>query len=90
VRLDPGTVEILREHAERQAKERERVGGSWPTDDWVFRMEMGTPLRTDLPGGGRRLVAMAQGICFTLVNGHVLYEHGKPTEARAGQVLRGS
>jgi N-acyl-D-aspartate/D-glutamate deacylase len=45
-------------------------------------------MRTDLPGGGRRLVAMAQGICFTLVNGHVLYEHGKPTEARAGQVLR--
>ena len=33
---------------------------------------------------------MAQGICFTLVNGHVLYEHGKPTEARAGQVLRGA
>jgi len=47
-------------------------------------------MRSDLPGGGRRLVAMAQGICFTLVNGHVLYEHGKPPEARAGQVLRGS
>lgn len=47
-------------------------------------------MRTDLPGGGRRLVAMAQGICFTLVNGQVLYEHGKPTEARAGQVLRGA
>ena len=47
-------------------------------------------MRTDLPGGGRRLVAMAQGICYTLVNGHVLYEHGKATEARAGQVLRGA
>ena len=50
VSLDPGTAEILREHAERQAKEREVVGGSWPPGDWVFRMEMGTPLRTDLPG----------------------------------------
>ena len=26
------------------------VGGSWPPGNWVFRMEMGTPLRTDLPG----------------------------------------
>jgi len=50
VSLDPGTAKIMREHAERQAKERERVGGSWPLGDWVFRMEMGTPLRTDLPG----------------------------------------
>ena len=50
VTLDPGTAEVLREHAERQAKERELVGGSWPPGDWVFRMEMGTPLRTDLPG----------------------------------------
>jgi N-acyl-D-amino-acid deacylase len=47
-------------------------------------------MRTDLPGGGRRLVAMANGICYTVVNGQVLYEHGKPTEARAGQVLRGA
>jgi N-acyl-D-aspartate/D-glutamate deacylase len=45
-------------------------------------------MRTDLPGGGRRLVAPAQGICFTLVNGQVLYEHGKPTGAMPGQVLR--
>ncbi len=50
VTLDPGTAEVLREHAERQAKERELVGGWWPPGDWVFRMEMGTPLRTDLPG----------------------------------------
>jgi integrase len=26
------------------------VGPSWPEGDRVFRMEMGTPLRTDLPG----------------------------------------
>jgi integrase len=50
VSLDPGTAEVLREHAERQAKERDLVVGSWPGGDWVFRMEMGTPLRTDLPG----------------------------------------
>lgn len=31
-------------------EERELVGASWPTGHWVFRMEMGTPLRTDLPG----------------------------------------
>lgn len=50
VSLDAGTAQVLRDHAERQSKERERVGGSWPGGDWVFRMEMGTPLRTDLPG----------------------------------------
>ncbi len=47
-------------------------------------------MRTDLPGGGRRLVAMANGICYTVVNGQVLYDNGKPSEARAGQVLRGA
>lgn len=50
VSLDAGTAQVLRDHAERQAKERELVGGSWPGGDWVFRMEMGTPLRIDLPG----------------------------------------
>jgi integrase len=50
VTIDPGTVEVLRQHAERQSKEQETAGGSWPDSDRVFRMEMGTPLRTDLPG----------------------------------------
>lgn len=50
ISLDAGTVQALREHAERQAKEREAVGAGWPDDDRVFRMEMGTPLRVDLPG----------------------------------------
>ena len=36
--------------AKLEAAERERVGGSWPRGDWVFRMELGTPLRTDLLG----------------------------------------
>jgi integrase len=50
VSIDPGTVQVLRDHAERQAKEREIVGAGWPGDDRVFRMEMGGPLLTDLPG----------------------------------------
>jgi len=51
VSLDPGTVEVMRGHAEQQAKERELVGPSWPMDpDRVFRMEAGTPLRVDYPG----------------------------------------
>ena len=47
VSLDAGTAQVLRDHAERQAKERELVGGSWPGGDWVFRMEMvwDTPIR---------------------------------------------
>jgi hypothetical protein len=41
VSLDPGTVRVLRRHAERQARERALVGPSWPDSDRVFRMEMG-------------------------------------------------
>ncbi|MBI2803146.1 MAG: amidohydrolase family protein [Gammaproteobacteria bacterium] len=46
-------------------------------------------MRHDLPGGGRRLVMPAQGVEYTIVNGQVLFEHGRDTGARAGQVLRG-
>lgn len=46
-------------------------------------------MRNDLPGGGRRLVMPAQGVEYTIVNGQVLFEHGRDTGARAGQVLRG-
>ena len=45
-------------------------------------------MRNDLPGGGRRLVMPAQGVEYTIVNGSVLYEHGKHTGAMPGQVLR--
>ncbi len=44
--------------------------------------------RYDLPGGGKRLVVAAQGMAYTIVNGEILYDHGVPTEARAGRVLR--
>src|SRR5215510_15211438 len=45
-------------------------------------------MRHDLPGGGRRLMMPARGVEYTIVNGAVLYEHGKPTGALPGQVLR--
>ena len=44
---------------------------------------------TDLPGGSRRLIGKAQGYKATVVNGEVLMRDGEPTEARAGQLLRG-
>lgn len=45
-------------------------------------------MRNDLPGGGRRLVMPSRGVEYTVVNGAVLYEHGKHTGAMPGQVLR--
>jgi N-acyl-D-aspartate/D-glutamate deacylase len=45
-------------------------------------------MRSDLPGGGKRLVMPAQGVQYTVVNGSVLYESGKHTGALPGQVLR--
>jgi N-acyl-D-amino-acid deacylase len=45
-------------------------------------------MRSDLPGGGRRLVMPASGIEYTVVNGEVLYEHGKVSDGLPGKVLR--
>ena len=45
-------------------------------------------MRHDLPGGGRRLVMPAKGVCYTLVNGQVLLENGNHTGVLPGQVLR--
>jgi N-acyl-D-aspartate/D-glutamate deacylase len=42
----------------------------------------------DLPGGGKRLIMPAQGVQYTVVNGTVLYDHGKHSGAFPGQVLR--
>lgn len=44
-------------------------------------------MQHDLPGGGRRLVVAARGVEYTIVNGQILFEHGRDTGARAGQVL---
>ncbi len=44
-------------------------------------------MRHDLPGGGRRLVVTSRGVEYTIVNGEVLFEHGRDTGVRAGRVL---
>jgi N-acyl-D-amino-acid deacylase len=54
------------------------------TVDSAKRAEM----RTDLPGGGRRLVMTAQGIEYTVVNGKVLYERRNHSGDLPGRVLR--
>jgi len=43
----------------------------------------------DLPGGGRRLVQRADGYRATIVAGEVTFEHGEPTGARPGTLVRG-
>jgi N-acyl-D-aspartate/D-glutamate deacylase len=45
-------------------------------------------MRNDLPGGGRRLVMPARGVEHVIVNGQMLYEHGRASETLSGQVLR--
>ncbi len=44
--------------------------------------------RTDLPGGGLRLVMPSHGVHFTIVNGVVLFEAGRPSGDLPGAVLR--
>jgi N-acyl-D-amino-acid deacylase len=43
----------------------------------------------DLPGGGRRLDQSADGYVATIVSGEVIAEHGVPTDARPGKLIRG-
>jgi N-acyl-D-aspartate/D-glutamate deacylase len=45
-------------------------------------------IRTDLPGGGRRLVVPARGVQHTVVNGALVYEDARYTGAKPGTVLR--
>jgi len=40
--------------------------------------------------GTKRLVQKSEGIHFTVVNGKVIYEHGRLSGDLPGQVLRGS
>ena len=42
----------------------------------------------DFPAGGWRIRELAQGIHYTVVNGQVLLEDGRPTGALPGRVLR--
>ncbi len=43
----------------------------------------------DLPAGGRRLVQRVDGYRATIVAGEVTFEHGEPTGARPGGLVRG-
>ncbi|MGE2717315.1 N-acyl-D-amino-acid deacylase family protein [Mycolicibacterium litorale] len=43
----------------------------------------------DLPAGGKRLDQTADGYVATVVSGVVIAEHGAPTEARPGKLVRG-
>jgi N-acyl-D-aspartate/D-glutamate deacylase len=43
----------------------------------------------DLPAGGRRLDQRADGYVATVVSGEVIAEHGAPTAARPGRLVRG-
>lgn len=43
----------------------------------------------DLPAGGRRLDQTADGYVATVVSGEVIAEHGTPTDARPGRLVRG-
>jgi N-acyl-D-aspartate/D-glutamate deacylase len=45
-------------------------------------------VRHDLPGGGERLFAGARGVERVFVSGVAVIEHGEPTGARPGVVLR--
>ena len=73
--------------------QRGRLAAGLPADITIFDYRrIGSTGRSqwleDLPGGGRRLVVPAQGVEYTIVNGAVLFEHGKHTGAMPGQVLR--
>ena len=43
----------------------------------------------DLPAGGRRLDQAADGYVATIVSGEIIAEHGLPTDARPGRLVRG-
>ena len=43
----------------------------------------------DLPAGGRRLVQRAQGYDYTICAGEIIVDHGEPTTARPGGLVRG-
>ena len=63
-----------------------------PADLVVYdskELDIGTvEVAYDLPGGDWRKVQRPKGYRWTLVNGHVTIEDGKPTESRPGKLLR--
>jgi N-acyl-D-aspartate/D-glutamate deacylase len=76
-------------------RERGRLKTGWKADITLFDYNTvdsakRAKMQNDLPGGGRRLVMPAEGIEYTVVNGAILYEHGKHSGAMPGQVIRSS
>ena len=43
----------------------------------------------DLPANGRRLIQKVDGYRYTIKNGEVTFENGKPTGALPGKLVRG-
>jgi N-acyl-D-amino-acid deacylase len=72
---------------------RGRLAPGMAADVTVFDFETIGPagrqrLVRDLPGGGERFVVPASGIEYTIVNGKILYQHGRHSGALPGVVLR--
>ncbi len=72
---------------------RGRLAAGMAADVTVFDLDTVGPagrqqLVRDLPGSGERFVVKANGIEYTVVNGQVLYEHGRHTGAMPGKVIR--
>jgi N-acyl-D-aspartate/D-glutamate deacylase len=54
-------------------------------------LDLGLPeMRHDFPAGGRRLYQAASGFVATIASGQLIYEHGKPTGALPGRLIRGA
>ena len=54
-------------------------------------LSLGAPYVTaDLPAGGRRLLQKASGYVATVKGGTVTFEHGEPTGALPGRLVRGA
>jgi N-acyl-D-amino-acid deacylase len=73
--------------------DRGRIKAGLAADLVVFDADtVGSPARGslvhDLPAGGSRLYAKAEGIGHVIVNGKVLFEQGRHTGIYPGQVLR--
>jgi N-acyl-D-amino-acid deacylase len=54
-------------------------------------LTLGAPfVANDLPAGGRRLLQRASGYVATIKAGNVTFEHGEPTGALPGRLVRGA